>query len=319
MLFAPHRLHIPDGFLTPAMSAVGWLLALGMIWIAVRQTRKQLDDRLVPVMGVLAAFVFAAQAVNFPVVAGTSGHLVGAALAAILLGPWAATLIMTAVVAIQGLLFQDGGLLVMGWNLVNMGVVAAFSGHLAYTAARRLAGESRPAILSAAFAAAWISVIGSAAATSIELAVSGTAPLALSMAAMTTVHALIGLGEGLITAAAAGLVLASRPALVRAGAQAPGGRVSTAVLLGLAAVFVVAALSPWASPSPDGLESVAERIGFLEQAQGAPFHLLADYSIPIMANPALATMVAVLLGALVVFAAAVVVGRVAARRHTAGG
>jgi cobalt/nickel transport system permease protein len=319
MLASPPRLHIPDGFLTPALSAVGWLLAIILIVVALRKTRRQLNDRLVPMMGVLAAFIFAAQAVNFPVAAGTSGHLIGAALAAILLGPWAATLVMTAVVAIQGLLFQDGGLIVMGWNLVNMGVVAAFSGYFAYTAAQRLAGGSRPAFLAASFAAGWISVVAAAATTSIELAASGTTPLALSMAAMTSVHALIGIGEGIITAAAVGLVLASRPELVRAGRQAPGGRSAVVALTGLTFALIVAAFSPLASPSPDGLEAVAERGGFLGLAQAAPFEILPDYTVPFISNPVLTTVAAVMLGTLVVFGGAVLVGRLAARRQPTGG
>lgn len=319
MLASPPRLHIPDGFLTPALSALGWLLAVILIVVALRQTRRQLNDRLVPMMGVLAAFIFAAQAVNFPVAAGTSGHLIGAALAAILLGPWAATLVMTAVVAIQGLLFQDGGLVVMGWNIVNMGVVAAFSGYFVYAAARRLAGGSRPGILAASFAAGWISVVASAAATSIELGASGTAPLALSMAAMSSIHALIGIGEGIITAAAIGLVLASRAELVGAGAQASGGRSAVVALSGLLVAFVVAAFSPLASPSPDGLEAVAERAGFQSLAQAAPFRILPDYTVPFISNPVLTTAAAVMLGTLVVFGGAVLVGRLAARRQPSGG
>lgn len=270
-------------------------------------------------MGVLAAFIFAAQAVNFPVAVGTSGHLIGAALAAILLGPWAATLVMTAVVAIQGLLFQDGGLIVMGWNIVNMGVVAAFSGYFAYAAARRLAGASRSGTLAASFAAGWISVVVAAAATSIELAASGTAPLALGMAAMSSVHAVIGIGEGIITAAAIGLILAARPELVGAGAHAPGGRSAVVVLSGLLVALVVASLAPLASPSPDGLEAVAERSGFLGLAQAAPFQILPDYTVPFISNPVVTTVAAVMFGTLVVFGGAVLVGRLAARRQPTGG
>src|SRR3972149_6496944 len=128
MLYFPNPMHIPDGFLTPLVSGVGWLLAGIAVTVAIRQTRKQLGERQGPLMGVLAAFIFAAQAINFPVAAGTSGPLLGAALAAMVVGPWAATLIMTAVIAVQGLIFQDGGLLVMGWNIVNMGGVTALTG-----------------------------------------------------------------------------------------------------------------------------------------------------------------------------------------------
>src|SRR3989337_2720115 len=177
-------MHIPDGFLTPAVSVVGWVLAVVMIIVALRQTRRQLDDRMVPMMGVLAAFLFAAQAINFPVAAGTSGHMIGAALAAIVLGPWASLLVLTVVVGTQALLFQDGGLIALGSNIVNMGALAAFSGYAAYRAVVRLAGDHRAARLGGAFAAAWVSVEAGAIATSIELALSGTTDINLALPAM---------------------------------------------------------------------------------------------------------------------------------------
>jgi cobalt/nickel transport system permease protein len=317
MLASPARMHIPDGFLTPAIAVIGWILAIGMIALALRRTRRQLDDRMVPTMGVLAAFIFAAQAINFPVAAGTSGHLIGAALAAIVLGPWAATLIMASVLAVQGLIFQDGGLLVMGWNIVNMGVIAAFSGYLGYTLVRRLGGEARAAIMAASFAGAWLSVVVASLATAIELAASGSSPLALAAAAMGSVHALIGIGEGIITAAAVGLLMAARPDLVQAGTAAPGRRSAAFVLAGLTLALIVAAFSPLASPSPDGLEAVAERQGFLGLGQAAPFQILPDYTVPFVSHPALTTIVAVAVGTLVVFGGAVLVGRLATRRPSA--
>ena len=318
MLASPVRMHIPDGFLTPAVSVVGWVIAVVMIVVALRQTRRQLDDRMVPLMGVLAAFLFAAQAINFPVAAGTSGHLIGAALAAIVMGPWAATLIMTAVLAVQGLLFQDGGLVVMGWNIVNMGVIAAFSGSLAYTLARRLSGESRVAVMAASFAAGWISVVVASLATAIELAASGTSPLVLAVAAMGSVHALIGIGEGVITAAAIGLLLTARPGLLQAGATAPGGRTAAGILVGLAAALLVAAFSPLASPSPDGLIRVAETQGFVSLGQAAPYEVLSGYAVPFISHPALTTIAAVMVGTLAVFVGAVIIGRLATRRQAAG-
>jgi cobalt/nickel transport system permease protein len=319
VLSSPVRVHIPDGFLTPAVAVIGWAIAVVLIAVALRQTRRQLDDRIVPMMGVLAAFIFAAQAITFPVAAGTSGHLIGAALAAIVMGPWAALLIMTAVVAVQGLIYQDGGLIVMGWNIVNMGAMAAFCGFLAYTLARRLGGGTRNAVLAASFAAGWISVVAASAATAIELAASGTAPLALAMAAMTSVHGLIGIGEGLITAAAVGLLLATRPELLGGGQSAPGRRSATLLLVGLAAALLVAAFSPLASPSPDGLQAVAAAQGFLEFGQAAPYEILPGYTVPLISHPALATIAAVMLGTLVVFVGAVLIGRVATRRRVADG
>lgn len=314
MWASPTALHIPDGFLTPLIAGIGWVLAIVMIGMAIRQTNRQLGERHAPMMGILAAFVFAAQAINFPVAAGTSGHLIGAALAAIVMGPWAATLIMTAVVVVQGLLFQDGGLLVMGWNIMNMGVIAAFTGYLTYSLVRRLAGTARVATLAAAFAAGWISVMLAAVATALELAASGTSPLVLAAAAMAGVHAFIGIGEGLITGAAIGLLLTIRPDVIKGGEAAPGQRSASLVLAGLGIALLVAMFSPLASSSPDGLEFVAEQQGFLGQALASPYRLLPDYTAPFVSNPALATILAVAIGTLIVFGGAVLIGRLATRR-----
>lgn len=309
MLLSPTPLHIPDGFLSTWVSILGWVLAVIVIGIALRQTREQLGERQVPLMGILAAFIFAAQAINFPVAAGTSGHLLGGALAAIVLGPWAATLIMTAVIGVQAFLFQDGGLLALGWNILNMGVLTAFSGYLVYRGLSRIAG-GKPAIkIAAAFAAAWLSVEIGAIATAIELAVSGTSPLAIGLPAMTAVHALIGLGEGLITAGALALLQVARPEVLAAGERAPGRLSSGFVLAGLLIALVVAAFSPLASPNPDGLEFVAEQRGFIDRALDPLYAILPDYTVPFIQNPAATTIAAVLLGTLVVFALAWVMGR----------
>jgi cobalt/nickel transport system permease protein len=313
MFLSPARLHIPDGFLSAPVAAVGWLLALILMAIALRQTRAQLGERQVPLMGVLAAFIFAAQAINFPIAGGTSGHLLGGALAAILMGPWAATLIMTAVIALQALLFQDGGLLVMGWNLLNMGALTAFFGFGVYKLLGRLVPGRRGRSL-AAFAAAWVSVEVGAVATAIELALSGTVPLSLGLSAMAAVHALIGLGEGLITVGALSFLTAVRPALLEMEKDAPGRGTAVALGGGLLLALLVAALSPLASPNPDGLERVAERLGFLERAQASAIGLLEGYSLPGLANQPLASVGAVALGSLAVFGAALLLGRLVRQR-----
>jgi len=315
VFLSPVPMHIPDGFLTPLVSAIGWLLAASSITVAIRQTRQQLGERQIPLMGVLAAFIFAAQAINFPVAAGTSGHLLGGALAAIVVGPWAATLIMTAVIAVQGLVFQDGGLLVMGWNIVNMGVFTALTGYVCYRLARGLIGSTSGASVAAAFVAAWISVEVGAIATSIELAASGTSPLSLALPAMAGVHALIGLGEGLITSGAIGFLQASRPELLQAGEMAPGRRGAVAVVAGMVLALTVATLSPLASSSPDGLEFVAGQHGFLGLGQSATYSILPGYTIGIIHNPAMTTMVAVGIGTLIVFVAAWLVGRATVGRR----
>ena len=177
----PPALHIPDGFLSTPVAIVGWVLAILIIGFALRQTRDQLGERQIPLLGIMAAFIFAAQAINFPVAGGTSGHLLGGALAAIVLGPWAAVLVMTAVIGLQGLLFQDGGLLAMGWNIMNMGVLTAFTGYLVYNLIKRVAGQSSTGLIIAGIVGAWLSVEVGAIATALQLAVSGTSPLNISL------------------------------------------------------------------------------------------------------------------------------------------
>jgi cobalt/nickel transport system permease protein len=318
MWLSPYKLHIPDGFLSTPVAVVGWALAFIFIAIAIRQTKDQLGDRQVPLMGILAAFIFAAQAINFPIAAGTSGHLLGGALAAILLGPWAATLIMTAVIAMQGLLFQDGGLLVMGWNIINMGVLTAFVGSATYSFVRRLAGDSMRSRLAAAFTGAWLSVEVAALATALQLAVSGTSPIQLGLPAMAGVHALIGVGEGLITVGALVLLQRASNGLLVEGENAPGRRSANIIAAGLLVALIVALFSPLASPHPDGLEFVAERNGFLDRALDPTYSILPDYTVPFIANPVLTTIVAVALGTLLVFVVAWFVGRNTTRSEAAG-
>ena len=211
---APLDLHAPDGFFSVPVALAMWAIAIVVIAISVRRVGT-LDERVIPLMGVTAAFIFAAQMINFPVVGGTSGHLLGAVLAAILLGPWAGTLVMASVIAVQSLVFQDGGLLAMGANIVNMGLIGTIGGYAIYrTAARLLGGEERGR-LPAAAVAAWSAVMLGAAATSFELALSGTTTLAVVLPAMLGTHALIGIGEALITVGALALIANVRPDLLR--------------------------------------------------------------------------------------------------------
>lgn len=313
MLLSPEPLHIPDGFLSPIMAFLGWLLAVIVVGIALRQTRQQLGERQVPLMGILAAFIFAAQAINFPVAAGTSGHLLGGALAAIVMGPWAATLIMTAVVSVQAFIFQDGGLLALGWNILNMGVLTAFTGYFSYRWLWGKIGSSTPARVAASFAAAWLSVEVGALSTAIELALSNTSPLAIGLPAMVGVHAVIGIGEGLITSGAVRILQLSRPEVFEVGESAPGKMGATFIVCGLLLAIILAAFSPLASPNPDGLEFVAEQGDFLSRALDPSITILPDYTVPFIKHPATTTIFAVMLGTLLVFALALIIGRKASR------
>jgi cobalt/nickel transport system permease protein len=214
-------LHIPDGFLSTPVAIAGYVGMIGAVAVAVRMTDRRLGEQAVPLMGVMGAFIFAAQMINFPVAGGTSGHLLGGALAAICLGPWAAILVMTAVVGLQALIFQDGGLVALGANVFNMGVLTALTGFVVYSALRPLSARAPALRTGAAFVAAWLSVEVAALATSLQLIASDASPAGVVLPAMLGVHALIGIGEGLITAAAVGFLVATRPDLVAANAGLP--------------------------------------------------------------------------------------------------
>lgn len=203
-------MHIPDGFINLTTAATTYAISGGSIAYAIRQANRKLGERHVPMLGVMAAFIFAAQMLNFPVAGGTSGHLLGAALAAILLGPWASLLVMTCVLIVQSLIFQDGGLIALGANIFNMGLIGSFAGYYVYKSITGLIGQSRTIRLAASFAASWASVVLASAAAALELAVSGTSPLSIALPAMAGVHALIGIGEGIVTGAVLSLVLATR-------------------------------------------------------------------------------------------------------------
>lgn len=302
------ELHIPDGFLSLPISLVCWMLTIALLAVAVRRTQGELGERQIPLMGVMAAFIFAAQMINFPVAGGTSGHLLGGALAAIALGPWAGMLVMASVIGVQGLLFQDGGLVVMGANILNMGLLTALIGYGLY---RGVIGRSRNVRLGVAGIAAWLSVMAGALATSLQLWLSGTALLDVVMPAMLGVHALIGIGEAAITVAALAFILRTRPDLLDETTEARGGR--GWVVAGLATALAVVVLSPLASTNPDGLESVAIGLGFMGQRAETPYRLLPGYTIPFLGSTPLSTIVAGVVGALVVAGVTVLVVRLLRR------
>jgi cobalt/nickel transport system permease protein len=214
---APPELHAPDGFFSVPVALAFWVVTVAVLAIAVRRTNETLDDRAIPLLGVMAAFIFAAQMFNFPVIAGTSGHLLGGVLAAVLLGPWAGTIVMACVVAVQALLFQDGGLLALGANIFNMGVVGTLGGYAVYRALLGIAGRRDAMRLPAAAIAAWLAVVGGAVTATLQLVASGSTDLAIALPPMLGVHALIGIGEGVITVAALGFIAVTRGDLLGLG------------------------------------------------------------------------------------------------------
>lgn len=197
----PRELHIPDGFLSLGVLVLCWVVSVGVLALAVRKVWVKLGERQVPLLGVMAAFVFAAQMLNFPVAGGTSGHLIGGALAAILLGPWEAMLLMSVVLGVQAVIFQDGGLLALGANLLNMAVVAPWVGYGVWRVVSGLVGGKRAALVVGGGLAGWFSVEVAALLCAVELGLSGYTEWSVVLPAMGGVHALIGIGEGVITAA----------------------------------------------------------------------------------------------------------------------
>lgn len=207
-------MHIPDGFISTPVAVTGIAVAVGSVACAVKVTNKKMGEKQIPMMGVLAAFIFAAQMLNFPIIGGTSGHLLGAALAAIFLGPWAGMLIMTCVLIVQSLIFQDGGLLALGVNTVNMGIVPCFAGYYLYSGVAPLFRNRKVGVMLGGGLAGWLTVVMSAISCALELVISGTAPLNVVLPSMAGVYAVIGVGEGFITAAVLALVLATRADLL---------------------------------------------------------------------------------------------------------
>ncbi len=225
-------MHIPDGFLSLEVAAATAVVSAGVVAYGVRRAGDTLDDRRVPLLGVTAAFVFAAQMLNFPVAGGTSGHFLGAALAAILLGPWLACVVLAVVLIVQAFVFADGGVTALGANVLNLGVVGGLVVGSSMLLAHRALPRTRGVLLGVAAVGSWAAVMAGAAACSVELALSGTVPLGTVLPAMLGVHALIGIGEAVVTVAAVGAVLATRPDLLEASGLGVPATAPTSLGLG---------------------------------------------------------------------------------------
>ncbi|MGW7051842.1 energy-coupling factor ABC transporter permease [Streptomyces sp. NPDC054887] len=301
-------MHVPDGFINTPVSAVAGVAAMGAVAVSLRGARRELDERTAPLAGLVAAFVFAVQMLNFPVAAGTSGHLLGGALAAILVGPFTGVLCISVVLLMQGILFADGGLTALGVNITVMGVVTVIVSYVLFRGLVKVLPRRRSSVTASAFVAALVSVPAAAAAFTLIYAVGGTTdvPIGKVLTAMVGVHVLIGIGEAAITALTVGAVIAVRPDLVHgarglsaplkllvggelvdaapAEAPAPAAARSTRTVwgAGLASALVLAGIvSFYASASPDGLEKVAADQGIDKKAEdhAAADSPLADYSV----------------------------------------
>lgn len=206
-------MHIPDGFLAANTWMPTWVISAAGLGYCIRKVSSTLKDKIVPLMGVMAAFIFAVQMLNFPVAAGTSGHLLGGVLAAVLLGPYAGAIVLAVVLIIQCLVFQDGGLTALGANIFNMSFVGAMGGYAIYNLIRKTMNGSKGILIGTAVAA-WSSVVLASSFCAVQLAVSGTSPLKIALPAMALVHMLIGAGEALISVLVVSFVLKTRPDLI---------------------------------------------------------------------------------------------------------
>ncbi len=209
-------MHMPDGFIDVPVSVAAGVVAVGGVAICIRGARRTLDERMAPMAGLTAAFIFAVQMLNFPVAAGTSGHLLGGALAAVLIGPYAGALAVTTVLMVQALLFADGGLSALGLNVINMAFVTTVVAWLVFRGLMRVLPKTRTSVAAAGAVAALLSVPAAALAFTLEYALGGTATFDVGqvLVAMVGVHGLIGIGEAVITALTLSAVLAARPDLV---------------------------------------------------------------------------------------------------------
>ncbi|MGP0063326.1 MAG: energy-coupling factor ABC transporter permease [Isosphaeraceae bacterium] len=300
-------MHIPDALLEPKVAAITGVVGAAGLLYALRKLEHQLGERTTVLMGTMSAFVFAGQMVNFPVGPGVSGHLLGGVLSAVLLGPWAGAVVIAAVLIVQCFLFNDGGLTALGANFVNMGLIGAICGYAIYAPIRRAIGGQK-GILIAAMLAAWFSVMLASGAFAVEMAASGHwGDFVQILTWMALVHAVIGVGEALITGLVVRFVLLRRPDLLESvdGGVGGGGWVRPAIA-GLAVALGVAVfLGPFAWDAPDGLEYVGEHIGFLKgDAPPTPLPSpMADYqlNLPGLNYARVATALAGLIGTLVVF------------------
>lgn len=314
-------MHIPDGFLNGATSVGTAAVAAGGLGYSINRAGAYLQDKRIALTGLVAAFVFALQMLNFPVAAGTSGHLLGGALAVILVGPWLGITAVGVVVIVQSLLFADGGVSALGANVLNMAVVTGLVGWGVFRLLVRVMPKGWTTVLVATFAAGLASVVASSIAFVVEYGIGGrgNAEVATVFAAMVGVHFLIGIGEGLISATTVAAVGAARPELI-AGLEGFDLRAQSArpvksgvwgfAAAGLAvAALLVLVVAPLASGEPDGLERVAIDQGFDDSAEGsaAADSPLADYGVSGVEDESTGTRVAGLVGVLVTFGVGVAI------------
>lgn len=297
-------MHIPDGFLdTKTIVATTTLSAVGFS-IALRNLKNRIIPRQVPMMGLAAAFVFVAQMLNFPIIGGTSGHLIGSVLTAVLLGPGAAVIIITLVLFVQCLFFADGGLLALGANVFNMAIIGSLFGYSIYRTIYKYSPTEKGRYLAIGFAS-WCSTVLASIFCAGELACAGTVNWKMAFPAMANIHMLIGIGEGLITTLVIATIRRTRAELLSIDVQKiTPSRYKEFIIYGVIIIIgLILFVLPFISKLPDGLEKVAAILGFEYKTLAEPIipSPITDYQFPGIGSPVPATWIAGVVGAVVVF------------------
>jgi cobalt/nickel transport system permease protein len=294
-------MHVPDGFMNVTMSAATGVISFGTLWAYIRSAKDLIADKFIALTGMMSALIFVLQMINFPVAAGTSGHLLGGALAVIVLGPRLGLICLSVVVIIQSLLFADGGLSALGVNVLNMAIVTSATSWFIVKYWIKFIGKNKTSIVTVSVLAGILSVVFSSIAFTIQYAIGGTIsiPVGTVLIAMVSTHLIIGLGEGIITALIITLLMRVRPDLVYAYDRSDENTTKVSFYgLFIILILLLSLVTPFASSSPDGLESVAEEFGFT-QTDGIIL-LLDDYGINAINNNFLSTVLSALMGVTVV-------------------
>tara|TARA_B100001989_G_scaffold207126_1_gene155890 strand:+ start:336 stop:1271 length:936 start_codon:yes stop_codon:yes gene_type:complete len=290
-------MHVPDGFMNVTMSAATGVISFGTLWAYIRSAKDLIADKFIALTGMMSALIFVLQMINFPIAAGTSGHLLGGALAVIVLGPRLGLICLSVVVIIQSLLFADGGLSALGVNVLNMAIVTSTTSWFIVKYWIKFIGKNKTSIVSVSVLAGILSVVFSSIAFTIQYAIGGTIsiPVGTVLLAMVTTHFIIGFGEGIITALIITLLIRVRPDLIYAYERSNENTTKVSFYgLFIILILLLSLVTPFASSSPDGLESVAEEFGFT-QTDGIVL-LLDDYGISAINNDFLSTILSALLG-----------------------
>ena len=290
-------MHVPDGFMNVTMSAATGVISFGTLWAYIRSAKDLIADKFIALTGMMSALIFVLQMINFPIAAGTSGHLLGGALAVIVLGPRLGLICLSVVVIIQSLLFADGGLSALGVNVLNMAIVTSATSWFIVKYWIKFIGKNKTSIVSVSVLAGILSVVFSSIAFTIQYAIGGTIsiPVGTVLLAMVTTHFVIGFGEGIITALIITLLIRVRPDLIYAYERSDENTTKVSFYgLFIILILLLSLVTPFASSSPDGLESVAEEFGFT-QTDGIVL-LLDDYGISAVNNDFISTVLSALLG-----------------------